>query len=90
MTAAAEIQEVLLNNGYEIHKLKPAIQDRSTKLDLAVAIGGDGTFLRAAGWIRNSIVPLIGFNSDPESSQGKGLQMDGLINLRRAHSKCIF
>ena len=41
-------------------------------IDLAAAIGGDGTFIRAAGWIRgNNAIPLVGFNSDPEGSHGE-------------------
>ena len=43
----------------------------NTPIDLAAAIGGDGTFLRAAGWIRNGHTPLVGFNSDPEGSHGE-------------------
>jgi len=55
---------------YEIIDLKPAMINK-TPIDLAAAIGGDGTFLRAAGWIRNGDVPLVGFNSDPEGSHGE-------------------
>lgn len=32
--------------------------------------GGDGTFLLAASKIRNNIKPVIGFNSDPNRSEG--------------------
>ena len=71
MKAADKIKTVFLNNGFELHDLKSAVQERPSTLDLAIAVGGDGTFLRAAGWIRDSVVPLIGFNSDPESSQGE-------------------
>ena len=51
--------------------LKQTIRDPKNKIDLAVSIGGDGTFLNAAGWIRNRDVPIVGFNSDREASQVK-------------------
>ena len=51
--------------------LKSALINKEP-IDLAAAIGGDGTFIRAAGWIRgNSAIPLVGFNSDPEGSHGE-------------------
>ena len=38
--------------------------------DAVFAAGGDGTFLKAASEIYTSAVPLIGINTDPESSRG--------------------
>ena len=52
--------------------------------DLTIAIGGDGTFLEASHFIKDS--PLIGFNSNPISSVGhyclKDLTvLDEILNL---------
>jgi NAD+ kinase len=38
--------------------------------DLVVSIGGDSTYLQAAGIITNSGVPLLGINSDPQIRTG--------------------
>ncbi|XP_076069921.1 NAD kinase 2, mitochondrial isoform X2 [Oratosquilla oratoria] len=38
--------------------------------DAVVTTGGDGTFLLAASRIKNSLKPVIGFNSDPMRSKG--------------------
>jgi len=34
------------------------------------AVGGDGTFLMAAGRVCDNQKPVIGFNSDPSRSEG--------------------
>jgi len=71
MQSVSQVQNALLENNCRIFNLKKSVREDNTPLDLAVAIGGDGTFLRAAGWLLNRNLPLIGFNSDPESSQGE-------------------
>lgn len=38
--------------------------------DVVVPIGGDGTFLSAASNVLNNKKPVIGFNSDPNRSEG--------------------
>jgi len=38
--------------------------------DLVVAAGGDGTFLFTSGHIEDSQKPIVGFNTDPISSEG--------------------
>ncbi len=38
-------------------------------IDLAIAIGGDGTFLRTSHFISNK-TPIFGVNSDPKSKEG--------------------
>lgn len=63
------VQKVFKEKGYELLNLKQIIRDPRNTIDLAVSIGGDGTFLNAAGWIGNRETPLVGFNSDPEASQ---------------------
>lgn len=43
--------------------------------DILVPIGGDGTFLLTAGrasqWTGLSQKPVVGFNSDPDRSEGR-------------------
>ena len=65
MQSVSQVQNALLENNCRIFNLKKSVREDKTPLDLAVAIGGDGTFLRAAGWLLNRNLPLIGFNSDP-------------------------
>ncbi|CAD6241600.1 GSCOCG00009300001-RA-CDS [Cotesia congregata] len=38
--------------------------------DLVIAIGGDGTFLLGANFIMDNKKPILGINSDPDSSEG--------------------
>ncbi|XP_030759455.1 NAD kinase 2, mitochondrial isoform X2 [Sitophilus oryzae] len=38
--------------------------------DVIIPIGGDGTFLLAASLVNNNQKPVIGFNSDPNRSEG--------------------
>lgn len=38
--------------------------------DIVVPTGGDGTFLLAATRVRDNNKPVIGFNSDPNRSEG--------------------
>ena len=65
MESVAKVQTALLDNNCRIFNLKKSVREDKIPLDLAIAIGGDGTFLRAAGWLLNRNLPLIGFNSDP-------------------------
>ncbi len=38
-------------------------QDFHSGIDLAISMGGDGTFLKTVGYIRNSGVPIMGINT---------------------------
>ncbi len=58
------------------HKIKFIISSRDSlkpklfkNMDLAIAIGGDGTFLRAAHFIFGKM-PVFGVNSDPKFKEG--------------------
>ena len=67
----ARIKNKIQKHNYDVVPLKSALINNEP-IDLAAAIGGDGTFIRAAGWIRgNNSIPLVGFNSDPEGSHGE-------------------
>jgi len=32
-------------------------------LDMVISLGGDGTFLRAACWVNNQLIPILGINT---------------------------
>jgi NAD+ kinase len=34
-------------------------------LDLVVSLGGDGTFLKTASFVKNKTLPMLGINTDP-------------------------
>lgn len=44
--------------------------DKINWADMICAVGGDGTFLLAAGRVTDNRKPVIGFNSDPRRSEG--------------------
>ncbi len=56
--------------------------------DIAVSIGGDGTFLRTARWIGAKETPIIGFNTghlgflDEENLADADARVEGLIEGR--------
>lgn len=55
------------------------------RADLLIPIGGDGTFLSAASRITDNKKPVIGFNSDPNRSEGHlCLPNKYTINIREA------
>jgi hypothetical protein len=43
-------------------------------VDLVITVGGDGTFVKAANWIEDSLI--IGINSHPETSEGALTSLD--------------
>lgn len=45
-------------------------QENINWADVIVPTGGDGTFLLAASKIKDNNKPVIGFNSDPNRSEG--------------------
>lgn len=44
--------------------------DIVNEADVIIPVGGDGTFLLAASRVKNNRKPVIGFNSDPNRSEG--------------------
>lgn len=85
MQSVSQVQNALLENNCRIFNLKKSVREDNTPLDLAVAIGGDGTFLRAAGWLLNRNLPLIGFNSDPGFYLTKVQYLKQTFKLWRVH-----
>lgn len=65
-----------------IDKVKNILKEKETKIiraaelnesyfqgiDLVITIGGDGTFVRAAAYLKD--IPILGINSEPEFSEG--------------------
>jgi NAD kinase len=39
-------------------------------VDLVISMGGDGTFLKTASYIRTHKLPILGINTDPSRSVG--------------------
>ena len=50
------------NLGQELDSFS-SYHDLSTGIDMAFSIGGDGTFIKTVGYIRNSGVPIVGINT---------------------------
>ena len=53
-------QEEILKKEYKTFE---SHQDLDTSFDILLSIGGDGTILRAATFVRNSGIPIIGINA---------------------------
>ncbi|NBX79160.1 MAG: NAD(+) kinase, partial [Flavobacteriales bacterium] len=54
------ISKAGISDTYEIFT---SHKDFNTGIDLAISMGGDGTFLKTVSYIRNSGVPIIGINT---------------------------
>ncbi|KAK0087241.1 hypothetical protein PV326_005259 [Microctonus aethiopoides] len=71
---AVEIQVIntlkRLNIDYKVTNRLIIEQTQFDWADLVVAIGGDGTFLLGANLIHDNKKPILGINSDPNSSEG--------------------
>jgi NAD+ kinase len=60
-----ELQEQLVKKGniggeYDIYT---SYKDLQQGVDMAFSIGGDGTFIKTVGFIRDSGVPIVGINT---------------------------
>jgi NAD+ kinase len=60
-----ELKQILINkigisNEFEVFN---KYQDFNSGIDLAISMGGDGTFLKTVSYIRNSGVPIMGINT---------------------------
>jgi NAD+ kinase len=54
------ITKIGLKDNYEVFN---SYEDFSSGIDLAISMGGDGTFLKTVSYIRNSGVPIMGINT---------------------------
>ena len=95
------VKSALLESGAEINMLyRSELSEEVTKgIDLAVTIGGDGTFLETSHFLDDQ-TPIIGVNSDPSRSVGflsacnslefpeviAGLNNQPRLNLSRARA----
>ena len=95
------VKSALLESGAKINMLyRSELSEEVTKgIDLAVTIGGDGTFLETSHFLDNQ-TPIIGVNSDPSRSVGflsacnssefpeviAGLNNQPRLNLSRARA----
>ena len=66
MAAAKIFISELSKNGFEIFSnievANTQLFTESTKVEVALVLGGDGTILRAAELVRNQEVPILGMN----------------------------
>ncbi len=65
----AHVKDVLKRYGVGYHTRRRTGLNPVQRADLVIAIGGDGTFLRTAHFVRGTL-PLIGVNSSPGHSVG--------------------
>ncbi|KAJ8970749.1 hypothetical protein NQ317_016494 [Molorchus minor] len=66
------VVSTLRNMGCEVEVVNRLnyTEDKVEKADVIVPTGGDGTFLLAASKVKDNKKPVIGFNSDPNRSEG--------------------
>ena len=65
-----KVKNLLKGRDFSIIKSNELCEDNFKDADLAVTIGGDGTFIRAASFIKAKDTLIIGINSEPEFSEG--------------------
>lgn len=72
LASIERVKELLAGNcnKYCIAKCHELCEDNFKGIDLAITIGGDGTFIRAASFIKVKDTLIIGINSEPELSEG--------------------
>ena len=60
-----ELNQILLNKAVISKKYNTfkSYKDFNSGIDLAISMGGDGTFLKTVGYIRDSGVPIMGINT---------------------------
>ena len=60
-----EFSETLQENGLKIDSYRTfeTHEELKNNFDFLISVGGDGTILRAATWVRNLNIPIIGINT---------------------------
>ncbi|CAG9829309.1 unnamed protein product [Diabrotica balteata] len=66
------LKNIILASGTEVEIVNrlSCTNEKVDKADIIIPIGGDGTFLMAASRVLDNKKPVIGFNSDPNRSEG--------------------
>ena len=64
------VKSLLKGRNFSVVKSYELCEDNFKDVDLAITIGGDGTFIRAASFIRSNSTFILGINSEPEFSEG--------------------
>lgn len=65
-----KVKSLLKGRNFSILKSHELCESDFNKVDLVITIGGDGTFIRAASFIKTKSMLIIGINSEPELSEG--------------------
>lgn len=77
-----KIDEIFLNSNIKIVSFNDLKKEDLVDSDLIITLGGDGTFIKAANLMDNSLI--IGVNAEPEFSEGAltGLNVSDIHRLR--------
>lgn len=68
LQAIAKVRTALKGRNYHAVEIINLKESDFHGIDLAITIGGDGTFTRAANYLDSA--PILGVNSEPEASEG--------------------
>jgi NAD kinase len=63
-----KVRKILQNIETHVVRANELTERCMENVDLVITIGGDGTFIRAASFIKNQMI--VGINSEPENSEG--------------------
>lgn len=63
------VKAMLCNLEFSVYCASEVKEEHFLGKDLVISIGGDGTFLKAASFIRDN-TPIVGINSEPGESEG--------------------
>ncbi|MBS3172546.1 NAD(+)/NADH kinase [Candidatus Woesearchaeota archaeon] len=70
----AEVKKRLEGRNFFVLRADRLIEKYFENIDLIITVGGDGTFIRAASFVKE--IPIIGINSESEHSEGALLSLD--------------
>ena len=68
---AVETSLAQRNLNYSLEHAKDLSASHFMDVTMVISVGGDGTLLETAQFVKSSSIPVLGVNSDPQSSTGK-------------------
>jgi probable inorganic polyphosphate/ATP-NAD kinase len=63
VSVCARFYEYLLKNGVDVPDGMPPEENLPASVECVISIGGDGTFLKAAQWVSDREIPILGINT---------------------------